>query len=551
MQSDRRNDAAQEMMMPGTEAPPRDKVRRGRAKSTASRLRRAGRLAFGLSACLTSIAVVAKTADQDWFTPGGKATLPAYVEFENELGRLALFNENGPVEISDHPFFRPVGPSGRACVTCHQPANAMSLSVPSVQKRWTATGGSDPLFAAVDGSNCPSLDQKDPASHSLLLGRGLIRIPRAWPPRLTDGTAVEPEFKIEVVRDPTTCNTDPTYGLNSANPTISVFRRPRMTANLAFMSDEGFTRFPFAAKDGTAAPRNPETGKVASGHILADGRMASVKQQAGAALREHMGADGAFSNTALNQIVDFVEQLYAAQVFSTQGGSLVGPDGPPAFGPRNLATSPKRFLGNDTETPTFPMGDAWRNRDGKTPAAQQEYRLSVKRGQDVFFTRTFFQGEVMGFNSLGLGSPVKRTCTSCHNMLMAGNGWDPGFLDGAMDIGTTNMPWATEPPHSPWSTRKPDLPLFKITCRKDVIPHLYLGRVIYTTDPGRALTTGLCRDVGTITQTQMRGLAARAPYFTNGSAATIRELIDFYDRRFQIQYTEREKLDLQHFLESL
>jgi len=50
---------------------------------------------------------------------------------------------------------------------------------------------------------------------------------------------------------------------------------------------------------------------------------------------------------------------------------------------------------------------------------------------------------------------------------------------------------------------------------------------------------------------QFRGLAARAPYFSNGSAATLRELVDFYDRRYNIQYTEREKEDLVNFLSTL
>jgi cytochrome c peroxidase len=95
------------------------------------------------------------------------------------------------------------------------------------------------------------------------------------------------------------------------------------------------------------------------------------------------------------------------------------------------------------------------------------------------------------------------------------------------------------------------MPLFKITCHKDVAPHPYLGRVIYTQDPGRALISGKCNDVGAIVMQQFRGLAARAPYFSNGSAANVRELIDFYDRRYNIQYSEQEKQDLEHFLESL
>jgi cytochrome c peroxidase len=50
---------------------------------------------------------------------------------------------------------------------------------------------------------------------------------------------------------------------------------------------------------------------------------------------------------------------------------------------------------------------------------------------------------------------------------------------------------------------------------------------------------------------QLRGLAARAPYFANGSAKNLREVVDFYDRRFNIQYTEQEKQDLVNFLSTL
>jgi cytochrome c peroxidase len=50
---------------------------------------------------------------------------------------------------------------------------------------------------------------------------------------------------------------------------------------------------------------------------------------------------------------------------------------------------------------------------------------------------------------------------------------------------------------------------------------------------------------------QFRGLAARAPYFSNGSAATLRELVDFYDRRYSIGYSEQEKSDLVAFLSAL
>ena len=174
-------------------------------------------------------------------------------------------------------------------------------------------------------------------------------------------------------------------------------------------------------------------------------------------------------------------------------------------------------------------------------------RASIYRGQQLFHFRTFWIRDSMHLNTVGLGNPAKRTCSTCHGMHMTAldtaNGW--------MDIGTTNLPWAREAPRNPWTDERELMPLFKITCRADLPPHPYLGRVIYTQDPGRALISGKCNDVGTIVMQQFRGLAARAPYFSNGSAADLRELIDFYDRRYNIQFSEREKVDLENFLATL
>jgi len=72
--------------------------------------------------------------------------------------------------------------------------------------------------------------------------------------------------------------------------------------------------------------------------------------------------------------------------------------------------------------------------------------------------------------------------------------------------------------------------------------------VFYTQDPGRALISGKCADAGSILMQQFRGLAARAPYFSNGSAATLAELVDFYDRRFAISFSDQEKQDLANLL---
>ncbi|HEX3968932.1 MAG TPA: hypothetical protein VHW70_13270 [Edaphobacter sp.] len=73
----------------------------------------------------------------------------------------------------------------------------------------------------------------------------------------------------------------------------------------------------------------------------------------------------------------------------------------------------------------------------------------------------------------------------------------------------------------------------------------------YTSDPGKALITGLCADVNRGKGPILRGLAARAPYFHNGAAKNLNEVINFYDQRFQMDLTQKEKKELIAFLNSL
>jgi hypothetical protein len=360
------------------------------------------------------------------------------------------------------------------------------------------------------------------------------------------GAPLPVEFTLEVVRDPTGCNTNPDYGLESPQPTVSVYRRPRPVANTKYLTHNNFGVGPFIAKSGLPAVRDPDTGLPTSMNMMADARATTLKAQAADAARSHLELTRGLSADQLQGIVAFEGQIYSAQARDAAAGALT--DGPPGFGPQNLAAAPAGVLGNNTSRYVFPLGDAWPAADGSAGASpEQEGRAAIKRGHDVFMFRTFFIRDSMHLNSVGLGNPVKRTCSTCHGMHMTGmdvaNGW--------MDIGTTNLPWAREAPLNPWTTESPQLPLFKVTCNADVAPHAFLGRVIYTQDPGRALISGKCNDVGAIVMQQFRGLAARAPYFSNGSAATLRELVDFYDRRYAIGYSEAEKRDLVAFLSAL
>jgi cytochrome c peroxidase len=492
-----------------------------------------------------------------WIAPGSGAVLPGYTTYQNDAGVLGVLNTRGPVSTAGHPFFEPLGSNGRACVTCHQPADAMSLSAKTVQERWTATAGKDPLFAAVDGANCPNLPMDQPGSHSLLLTKGLFRVSMPWPPKARDGRSIEPEFSIEVINDPTGCNLDSQYGLKSPSPKVSVFRRPRVVANIKYVESEKPLGV-WQVRTGKLLEVDPETGNRLAGNLMADGRAATLRAQMNDAAMTHLQAATALSRGTQDVIREFELQLYAAQVGDSAGGSLQ--EGGANLGPGSLRDGRTAVLGAFPHEPAFPELDGWvtsritsgvtwaplfkfrpfpaqRPGEASESPPQHAYRDSVARGYLLFMYRQFLIRDVSSLNPL-LGNPVKQTCADCHNMQRTGMDNAPGYLG----LGTNNYPTATP---------APDLPLFKVTCRKDRPPHPYLGRVIYTHDPGRALVTGNCADVGEITAQQFRGLAARAPYFAGGSAKTLREVIEFYDRRFSIGYSEQDIDDMANFLGAL
>jgi len=497
-----------------------------------------------IAGVVIATAVQAQTSDErQWIRAGQGGMLEADAAFSNELGKLGVVNAGGAVDMTGHPFFEALGSNGRACVTCHQPSDSMGLSLTSIRQQWELTKGNDPLFDTFDGANCPNLPRGVESSHSLLLNRGLIRVGIPWPPRPRNGVAVEPEFDIEVVRDPTGCNTSAEYGLDSAKPTVSVYRRPRIAANTKYVSYEGGATN--AKRLAMVADRDPFTGKYMSMNIMSDAREASLRTQAMSAARDHLQLPDGLPAAAIDRIVAFEEQVYAGQVESAVGGPVAYEGGPQALGPRNLERS-QRGLGDNFGTPLFGSFAMWNPAPGET-AVQRDFRESVARGHDVFFIRPFFISDAAHINTVGLGNPAKRTCATCHNSTMVGTDLSAGWVD----VGTTNLPFARQSVPNPWSNTEHELPLFKITCHDEARPHPFLGRVIYTQDPGRALISGKCYDVGSIVMGQFRGLAARAPYFSNGSAGTLRDLVDFYDRRFNIGYTEQEKVDLTNFLSVL
>jgi hypothetical protein len=469
-----------------------------------------------------------------WLEPGSGVVLPEFSAFDDSQGTLGVLNASGELKTDGHPFFTALGTNGRACISCHQPSWGMSLSVTALMDRWRETSGNDPVFAAFDGSNCPSLPQQKESSHSLLLKRGLFRIPLVWPPRNADGSTKPVEFTIEVVRDPTGCNMSTDYGLKSAQPTISVYRRPRMSANLNYVISG--TR-PIVLKSGMLADTDPETGRPVSMNLMTDAREATLKTQAMDAILGHEQAREKPTQGQIEKIVEFESRVYVAQAAHQFEGPLAVPGAPLALGVLALRDGQSEIAGGKNLDSAFGDFNVWKG-------SSRYYRASIARGAEVFAHRQFWLRDAANINSAGLGNPVKGTCATCHSSRMTGQDLSAGWVDA----GTTNFPTWTEP--GTWADSS-ELPVFKITCARDAAPHPYLGRVIYSTDPGRALISGKCADAGSIVMQQLRGLAARAPYFANGSAKTLREVVDFYDRRFDIKLTDAEKDDLINFLGAL
>src|SRR5579872_3083795 len=80
-----------------------------------------------------------------WWDPRSRTVLSPTKDYDNASGKLRILNQSGELQTKDHAFFTALGSNGRACVTCHQPANAMSLSVDLVRSRWLETDGKDPV----------------------------------------------------------------------------------------------------------------------------------------------------------------------------------------------------------------------------------------------------------------------------------------------------------------------------------------------------------------------------------------------------------------------
>ena len=444
---------------------------------------------------------------------------------DNESGKARTINVAGfPVVAEANPFYLDLGANGRRCVTCHEPNNNMGISAAGVQARFEATGGTDPIFRTNDGSNSPLADvstvEARRAAYNMLLTKGLIRVSISIP--------ANAEFELVSVHDP--------YGYagNNANGNeLSLFRRPLPSTNLAFLTAvmwDGRETF--------------QKGSSAAIHF-------DLSDQANGATQGHAQAPSPIDQKTRDAIFAYETTLYTAQVFDGTAGDLHSAGA--AGGPEELSLQPFVFGANDPlgcdatgascnpasakfSSIVFTEFDAWAALKGN---GRNQARAAVARGQHLFNTLPIPIKDVNGINDDFNVPTVVGTCTTCHDTPHAGDHSVPaplniGIVDpplGADGLNASGLPVG-------------DMPVY--TLRKKGT-----NEIKVVTDPGRALVTGKWKDVGRFKGPILRGLAGRDPYFHNGAAESLRDVVNFYDTRFELNLTEQQKADLVAFLRAL
>jgi cytochrome c peroxidase len=439
-------------------------------------------------------------------------SLPNVFPLPDATGLIETNNSGGGPIQETGPFFQSLGTNGRSCSSCHRPAEGWGISAAEVQLRFLLTLGTDPIFRTNDGSNCDhNIDTATflgrSKAYSLLLSRGLIRIPLAVP--------ANAEFNVVSVVNPYGCN-DPA--------TLSMYRRPLPTTNLRFLTTVMW--------DGRESAPQTGTQKISFATNPAD-LLADLAHQALDATNIHAQANVPLTTEQQQEIVNFEMALATAQAFDFQAGALNAngaTGGPVPLASQDFFVGINDPLGGNPQgtafTPViFSLFNAWENQQSSSQ------RASIFRGQTLFNSKPINITGVAGLNdTLNLAS-IPGTCGTCHSSPNAGDHSVPLPLN----IGVADLDSPLDVSYLPVVTLQNKTTL----------------EITSTTDVGRALVTGLWADIGKVKGPVLRGLASRAPYFHNGSAKSLTDVITFYNTRFNIGFTAQEEKDLIAFLNAL
>jgi cytochrome c peroxidase len=433
-------------------------------------------------------------------TMEGGSSAPPVTFSMNPSGAVETYAPHG-IDVNN-PFFRPLGHNGRACASCHSPADGFTITPAKVQQRFASTNGTDPIFRASDGAVCPTADVSTPSkrknAYALLLTKGLIRMHRAIP--------ANADFQLVSIDDPYHCATA---------KNLSLYRRPLPTTNLRFLSSVTWD-----------ARESGHAGRDITGDLNA---------QATAAVVEHEQPSTAPSASVIKQIVAFEQSLTTAQAVDFRAGTLDSSTVSGGVWPllnQRFYRGMNDWMGKDPtgaafDPNAFKLYTSWSKENGTSTMAKA--RTSVARGEDIFNNFPLFIYSVAGLNDVSGQSVIMGTCSTCHDAPNVGS----ISRNLPMDIGVSDA-----------LQRTPDMPLYTFLCKST-------GVTVQTTDPGRALITGKCADMSKFKSPGLRALASHAPYFHNGMAKDLGAVIDFYNARFDMNLSDQQRADLIAFLRTL
>jgi len=156
-------------------------------------------------------------------------------------------------------------------------------------------------------------------------------------------------------------------------------------------------------------------------------------------------------------------------------------------------------------------------------------RGEVGDGENIFYTKPFAMSNVPGLNDVLGQAVVMGTCTTCHNTPDVGNHSLPRFFNtGVSNVAGNALFTADFPQYT-----------FKQNGTTNTVT---------VSDPGLGLRTGKFADIGKFKVPQLRTLGNRAPYFHNGQANTLQDVLNFYNQRFNIGFTADEMRKIILFL---
>ncbi|HEY5957987.1 MAG TPA: hypothetical protein VIV60_15595 [Polyangiaceae bacterium] len=432
----------------------------------------------------------------------------------NSNGFAETFHTSGTIDRTN-PFFTPNGGNGRTCETCHHSDQGWTITPDAVARLFQSTKGLDLLFKPLDEGSRPdndvsTLSARRKAFTSTLLKHAVTRFPLTVPDSA--------EFTVIGVEDPS--------GFSTVTPqNLIFFRRPSPVSNEAKVAQ---TNWAFEPSD---------FGAVDVPRFLAPNAIgASAFHLQNPALPVDLA----------NRIREFQLGLFLAQSYDNAAGALDvgGARGGPAYlASQTFYVGINDIQGNDPSghpftTKVFDIFDAWAHADAdhtlRGRAKQQaQARASLFRGQEIFNSHAFDISGVHGLNDVLHQDTIRGTCTTCHNAPNVGGHSVIRFFD----TGTANAERCLSA-----------YPIITIQNKTS-------GELRKLCDLGRAGAgfppTGHWADVGAFRAPPLRGLAARSPYFHDGQAAEIGDVIEFYRQRFNIALTPRQRQDLANFLEAL